>query len=236
MVAAHVEQRHLRDDGPEQVGSHGQHVAHQQPAVASAHDAELVRRGDAPADQVFGDGYEVLVCSGTIRLQGRLMPIGDRTRRRRGCSPPRRRRRVPASPHRSQPSTGAPAGSGSPRSRREASAGRGWRRHGIPGSRVFGCRRRRSPNVGVSPSRRCRTWRARSSTHRGFHPRTQARALTASGSRWFRGKNRSSRPGRRHRHRWSGTRSRRLPAAAQASTLRARRSRLRSGCGRCREC
>ena len=61
MIALHVEQRDLADDRAEEVGASGEHVAHQQAAVAAALDAQVGGGGDLPADQVLGDGGEVLV-------------------------------------------------------------------------------------------------------------------------------------------------------------------------------
>ena len=37
LIPLHVQQRHLADDGAEQIGPAGQHVAHEQAAVAAAH-------------------------------------------------------------------------------------------------------------------------------------------------------------------------------------------------------
>ena len=74
VVAPHVEQRHLRGDGAEQVRAHGEHGAHQEAAVAAAENAELGGIRDVASNQVFGHGDEVLEGARTILLQRRLVP------------------------------------------------------------------------------------------------------------------------------------------------------------------
>ena len=72
---SHIEQRHLADDAAKEVGPHRQHVAHQQSAVASPLDPQMLRRCDLPGDQVLGHRDEVFVGPGTVCLEGRLVPL-----------------------------------------------------------------------------------------------------------------------------------------------------------------
>ena len=74
MIPAHVQQRDLRHDGTEQVGTHRQHVAGEQPAVAASHHAQLSGRGNCAPDQVFRHRDEVLVCAQPVRLERGLVP------------------------------------------------------------------------------------------------------------------------------------------------------------------
>ncbi len=60
MEAEHVQQRHLRDDRAEQFRVTGDHRAHEQSAVTAPRGAQHRRSGDAPGDEVGGDGREVL--------------------------------------------------------------------------------------------------------------------------------------------------------------------------------
>ena len=76
VIAAHVEQRHLADDGVEQVGTLHQHGARQQAAIAAAHDAQVARTGDFALDQVLRHGDEVVIRALAVFLQRRLVPAG----------------------------------------------------------------------------------------------------------------------------------------------------------------
>ena len=100
VVALHVEQRHLADDGAEQLRAHGEGAADQQAALRAAHDAEVLRRGDLARDQVLGDRDEVLEGLDAVLLDAPPCASAGRTRRRRGCWPGRRRRRARATPRR----------------------------------------------------------------------------------------------------------------------------------------
>ncbi len=73
-VALHVEERHLAHYRAEELGIHGEHVPHQQPAVASTLCAEVRRRGHASLDEVPGHGRKILVCARPVRLERRLVP------------------------------------------------------------------------------------------------------------------------------------------------------------------
>ena len=60
LVAQHVEQRDLADHGAEQVRTLRDHRAHQQAAIRSALDGEVIFVGDLVGDQEFGGGDEVV--------------------------------------------------------------------------------------------------------------------------------------------------------------------------------
>ena len=75
-VPLHVEQRHLTDHGPKELGVKRDHVAHQQPAVAATLDAQVPRCGDLAGDEILSHGSEVFKGTMTPLLQGRLMPAG----------------------------------------------------------------------------------------------------------------------------------------------------------------
>ena len=74
----HVEQGHLADDRPEEIGPQAVHVAHQEAAVAAPHDAQVRRRRDLPRHEILGDRDEILVGSRPLLLEGRLMPAGTK--------------------------------------------------------------------------------------------------------------------------------------------------------------
>ena len=76
VIAAHVEQRHLADDGVEQIGTLHQHGARQQAAIAAAHDAQVARTGDFALDQVLRHRNEIVIRALTVFLQCRLVPAG----------------------------------------------------------------------------------------------------------------------------------------------------------------
>eukprot|EP00964_Phaeocystis_antarctica_P091622 scaffold58790_cov65-Phaeocystis_antarctica.AAC.15 len=74
VVAAHVEQRHLADDGAEELGRADQHITGEQPTVGAALAAELGRGRDTARDQVLGDRLEVLEGLVALLLERRLVP------------------------------------------------------------------------------------------------------------------------------------------------------------------
>ena len=74
VVAAHVEQRHLADDGAEELGGAREHVAREQPSVGAALAAQLGRRRDAARDQVFGDRLEIFERLVALLLECGLVP------------------------------------------------------------------------------------------------------------------------------------------------------------------
>mmetsp|Transcript_40073 Transcript_40073/g.85566 ORF Transcript_40073/g.85566 Transcript_40073/m.85566 type:complete len:263 (-) Transcript_40073:1166-1954(-) len=72
--AAHVEERHLANDGAEELGRAYEHVAGEQPAVGAARDAEPLVAGDAASHQVLGDRLEVFVGLVPLLLERGLVP------------------------------------------------------------------------------------------------------------------------------------------------------------------
>jgi hypothetical protein len=92
VVAPHVQQRHLADHGAEQLGPLQHHRAHQQAAVAAALDAQVRRlsvirwrSGPRPRRRSRRSSSACAPWMAAWCQPGR-------TRRRRGCWPPRRRR------------------------------------------------------------------------------------------------------------------------------------------------
>mmetsp|Transcript_80871 Transcript_80871/g.196177 ORF Transcript_80871/g.196177 Transcript_80871/m.196177 type:complete len:603 (+) Transcript_80871:661-2469(+) len=73
-VPVHVEQRHLADDGAEELGRADQHVTGEQPAVGAALDGELLRAGDPPPHEVRRHRLEVLVRLVPLLLERGLVP------------------------------------------------------------------------------------------------------------------------------------------------------------------
>src|SRR6185437_12441526 len=59
-VALHVEERHLADHRAEELRALHHDRAHEEPAVAPAHDAEVAGRSDAAPDRILGDRDEVV--------------------------------------------------------------------------------------------------------------------------------------------------------------------------------
>ena len=72
----HVEQRDLADNRAEEIGPAGQHVAHEQAAIAPPHGSQVTGRRDLAGDQVFRDRDEIFVRLVAILLEGGLMPAG----------------------------------------------------------------------------------------------------------------------------------------------------------------
>ena len=60
LIAQHVEQRHLADDGSEQVGPLRDHHAHQQAAIAAATNGHVLLVGVTLFLQILGRGDEVV--------------------------------------------------------------------------------------------------------------------------------------------------------------------------------
>ena len=68
-VALHIEQWHAADHRSEELRVGRQHVANEQPAVASALARKPRGRGDAAGDEIPGDRSEVLVGARTVLLE-----------------------------------------------------------------------------------------------------------------------------------------------------------------------
>jgi hypothetical protein len=75
VIASHVEQRHLDDDCVEEIGALGHGRSYQKAAVTSAHDPEVLGRGDAPLDKVLTYGNEVVEDALAILLETRAVPL-----------------------------------------------------------------------------------------------------------------------------------------------------------------
>mmetsp|Transcript_2803 Transcript_2803/g.7519 ORF Transcript_2803/g.7519 Transcript_2803/m.7519 type:complete len:405 (+) Transcript_2803:191-1405(+) len=72
----HVQQRHLADEGPEQLPrAPREHVADQQTPVGPAAAGETLPARDAPRDEVLRDGLEVLVALAAVALLRALVPL-----------------------------------------------------------------------------------------------------------------------------------------------------------------
>ena len=74
VIAAHVQQRDLADNGSKQIGSLHQHVPHQKPSIGAPSDSQMIWGGHLAPDQIFGNRDEIIVGSLTMFLQGGLMP------------------------------------------------------------------------------------------------------------------------------------------------------------------
>ena len=73
-VALHIEQWHPVDDRTVEVGPLIHDDAHQQPAVRASNGPQLAARGYASANQVLGDGDEVVEHFLPVLTQARLVP------------------------------------------------------------------------------------------------------------------------------------------------------------------
>ena len=75
MVADHVEERHLADGGPEERGPLRHRRAHEEAAVAAAHDGEAVARRVPLLDQEVGGGEEIVEHVLLVREHALAMPV-----------------------------------------------------------------------------------------------------------------------------------------------------------------
>ena len=108
---------------PNSCGYIGEHVAHQQSAVAAAFGAEMLRRSHAALDQILARPRQNPRTHAGDSRSARPDARPDRIRRRRGYWRPRTRRRVPARRGRCCRCRTAAA---KPRSRRNRIAACGW--------------------------------------------------------------------------------------------------------------
>eukprot|EP00035_Acanthoeca_spectabilis_P038788 m.56239 g.56239 ORF g.56239 m.56239 type:complete len:320 (-) comp9294_c0_seq4:1298-2257(-) len=75
-VPPHVQQRHLTDDGAPLLGSHCEHVSHEQPPIRASHAPQMLRRRHFPCNQVVRTRDEVLIRLVALLLEGGLVPGG----------------------------------------------------------------------------------------------------------------------------------------------------------------
>ena len=93
VIAPHVQQRHLADDRAEEVGAAAASMLPtSRPPLLPPWMPRCAGEVTLRRDQVLGHGGEVLVGPLPVGLAGRPGASAGRTRRRRGCWPPRRRR------------------------------------------------------------------------------------------------------------------------------------------------
>src|SRR5213594_4433002 len=75
IVALHVEQRILNQDGVVELRMLRERDAHQQTAVAAAADPQMLRARDAVSDQLLRDRGEVVVDALPVLLKSRPVPL-----------------------------------------------------------------------------------------------------------------------------------------------------------------
>jgi len=76
LVAEHVEQGNLDDDGIPHLGVLSEFDAHEEASVGAAYDAQATGRGDVAGEEVLTYGGEVLVDALAMGLESGVMPGG----------------------------------------------------------------------------------------------------------------------------------------------------------------
>ena len=75
VIADHVQQRHLADDGPEQVRPLRQSGPHEQTAVGPALDGQVVRIGVSLSDEPLGRSEKIVEDILLVAEHARLVPF-----------------------------------------------------------------------------------------------------------------------------------------------------------------
>ena len=76
MIAPHVQQRHLAQHSLEEIWALHHHGSYQQATIAAPFDAQMRWHRDAPRDEVFSNGNEVVVAFLFVGAYRRLVPGG----------------------------------------------------------------------------------------------------------------------------------------------------------------